>query len=53
MEKGIEKGLLIGRIQMLEEMLGRAASSHQSLKDKSDPDLKAIESTLRVQLTAR
>lgn len=49
--EGIERGLMIGRIQLLEEMLGETASRRELLADIAEAELWAMEAGLRRRMS--
>lgn len=48
--EGQEMGLLIGRIQLLQDLLGRTSTPTEALAACSVPDLQALHDTLRASL---
>src|ERR1051325_3335018 len=52
-EKGIEKGKSIGRIQLLQQLLGQPETSNEELNRLPEQELIQMESSLRQQLSAK
>ena len=52
-EKGIEKGSLLGRISLLQELLGVAESNRQELASYTEAQLSELVEQLKHQLRTR
>lgn len=50
LEEGCERGLLIGRIQLVQELLGQRISRMDDMKDLSISELQDIEKKLRTEM---
>ena len=53
MEKGMEKGEAVGKIQLLQELLGEPSSSTASLRELTIGDLSAMLAELQQRLRSR
>src|SRR5262249_31199510 len=52
-EQGIEKGKLIGRIQLLQQFLGQPETPNQDLDRQPEQDLLRMEESLKTQLASK
>ncbi len=52
-EQGISKGIILGRIQVLESLLGLASSPITKVDSRTTDELRQIEADLKAQLANR